>query len=60
MKRLDEKTICEIRQIYPKGTRLKLQRTDNPQAPPIGTRGTEGTKTEDDFCSNGEPKEEEE
>lgn len=39
MKRLDEKTICMIRQIYNKGTRLELKQTDNPQAPPIGTRG---------------------
>lgn len=39
-KRLDEKTICMIRQIYNKGTRLELKQTDNPQAPPIGTRGT--------------------
>ena len=40
MERLDEKTICMIKQIYNKGTRLELKRTDNPQAPPIGTRGT--------------------
>lgn len=37
---LDEETICMIKQIYNKGTRLELKRTDNPQAPPIGTRGT--------------------
>ena len=40
MKRLDEKTICMIRQIYSKGTRVELKRMDDPQAPPIGTRGT--------------------
>ena len=40
MERLDEKTICMIKRIYNKGTRLELKRTDNPQAPPIGTRGT--------------------
>ena len=40
MKRLDEKTICMIRQIYSKGTRLELKRMDDPKAPPIGTRGT--------------------
>lgn len=40
MKRLNEKTIRMIRQIYTKGTRLELKRMDDPQAPPIGTRGT--------------------
>lgn len=40
MKRLNEKTICMIRQIYSKGTRVELKRMDDPQAPPIGTRGT--------------------
>ena len=37
---LDEETILMIRQIYTKGTRLELKRMDDPQAPPIGTRGT--------------------
>ena len=40
MEGLDEKTICMIRQIYSKGTRVELKRMDDPQAPPIGTRGT--------------------
>lgn len=42
MERLDEKYIRMIRQIYTKGKRLelKLKRMDDPQAPPIGTRGT--------------------
>lgn len=40
MKRLDEKTVCMIRQIYNKGTRLELKQMDDPQAPPIGTKGT--------------------
>lgn len=30
MKRLNEKTICMIRQIYTKGTRLELKRMDAP------------------------------
>ena len=40
MKRLDKETICMIRQIYTKGTRLELKRIGDFQAPPIGTRGT--------------------
>ena len=26
--------------LYPKGTRVKLLKMDDPQAPPMGTRGT--------------------
>ena len=29
-----------LRQEYPKGTRVKLEVMDDPQAPPIGTLGT--------------------
>lgn len=29
-----------IRKDYPAGTRVKLMQMDDPQAPPIGTRGT--------------------
>lgn len=37
---LDEETIRAIREIYVKGTRVALKKTEDPQAPPIGTRGT--------------------
>ena len=37
---LDEETIRTIREIYVNGTRVELKRMDDPQAPPIGTRGT--------------------
>lgn len=40
MKRLDEETIRTIKHIYVKGTRVKLRRMDDPQAPPLGTQGT--------------------
>lgn len=30
----------QIRKIYPIGTRVKLKRMDDVQAPPVGTRGT--------------------
>ena len=29
-----------LRSRYPKGTRVELLRMDDPQAPPIGTKGT--------------------
>lgn len=36
-----EKEIIEkIREEFPIGTRVELMRMDDPQAPPIGTRGT--------------------
>ena len=37
---LDEETIRTIREIYVKGTRIMLKRSEAPQAPPIGTKGT--------------------
>ena len=30
----------EMRRRYPKGTRIELENMDDPQAPPIGTKGT--------------------
>ena len=33
-------TVEMIRRMYPKGTRVELVAMDDPQAPPIGTRGT--------------------
>lgn len=30
----------QLRQEFPQGTRVELLRMDDPQAPPIGTRGT--------------------
>lgn len=33
-------TVERIRSQYPKGTRVELLRMDDPQAPPVGTRGT--------------------
>ena len=37
---LDEETIRAIREIYVKGTRVALKKTEDPQAPPIDTKGT--------------------
>ena len=33
-------TIEQLRKQYPEGTRVELVKMDDPQAPPIGTKGT--------------------
>ena len=35
-----KETVEHIRREYPAGCRVELLRMDDPQAPPIGTRGT--------------------
>lgn len=35
-----KETVERIRKEYPVGTRVELVRMDDPQAPPIGTKGT--------------------
>ena len=41
MMRFPSKTVVEVlRQQYPLGTQVELVRMDDPQAPPIGTKGT--------------------
>lgn len=35
-----EETVERLRRDYPAGSRVELLRMDDPQAPPIGTRGT--------------------
>ena len=40
MKFIDKETLENIRRQYPKGTRVKLVKMDDVQAPPIGTLGT--------------------
>ena len=37
---LSREVISRLRQEYPKGARVELVKMDDPQAPPIGTRGT--------------------
>ena len=32
--------IVALRKVFPKGTRVELVQMDDPQAPPIGTKGT--------------------
>ena len=36
----NRETVERVRQQYPIGCRVELVRMDDPQAPPIGTRGT--------------------
>ena len=41
MMRFPSKAVIEVlRRQYPIGTRVELVRMDDPQAPPIGTKGT--------------------
>ena len=40
MKFPSKETVERIRKEYPVGTRVELVRMDDPQAPPIGTKGT--------------------
>jgi hypothetical protein len=35
-----KETVERIREEYPVGTRVELVRMDDPQAPPVGTKGT--------------------
>ena len=35
-----QRQVEEMRRSYPKGTRIELENMDDPQAPPIGTKGT--------------------
>lgn len=37
---VNQETLAQIRQQYPRGTRVVLVRMKDPQAPPIGTKGT--------------------
>ena len=36
----NKETVGQVRQQYPAGCRVELVRMDDPQAPPVGTRGT--------------------
>lgn len=40
MKDVNKELLKDLRERYPKGTRVELIRMDDPQAPPVGTRGT--------------------
>ena len=47
----DHATVERVRKAYPRGTRVELLEMDDPQAPPIGTRGT--VRWVDDTASLG-------
>lgn len=37
---VNQETLTKLRKEYPRGARVELLKMDDPQAPPIGTRGT--------------------
>lgn len=40
MKNISKKLLEDLRERYPEGTRVELVRMEDPQAPPVGTKGT--------------------
>ena len=40
MRIISKEALQALRERFPKGTRVELVQMDDPQAPPIGTRGT--------------------
>ncbi len=40
MRGMTQEILASLREQFPQGTRVELLRMDDPQAPPIGTKGT--------------------
>ena len=40
MRVISKEALQDLRERFPKGTRVELVQMDDPQAPPIGTKGT--------------------
>ena len=40
MRMTSKEALQALRECFPKGTRVELVKMDDPQAPPIGTKGT--------------------
>lgn len=40
MRMISSEALQALRERFPKGTRVELVKMDDPQAPPIGTKGT--------------------
>lgn len=40
MRAMTQEILASLRERFPQGARVELLRMDDPQAPPIGTRGT--------------------
>ena len=40
MRAITPEILASLREQFPQGTRVELLRMDDPQAPPIGTKGT--------------------
>ena len=40
MRMISRESLQALRERFPKGTRVELVKMDDPQAPPVGTKGT--------------------
>lgn len=40
MRLISKETLCALRERFPRGTRVEFVKMDDPQAPPVGTKGT--------------------
>ena len=40
MRMISKEALQALRERFPKGTRVELVKMDDPQAPPVGTKGT--------------------
>lgn len=40
MRLISKETLCALRKRFPRDTRVEFVKMDDPQAPPIGTKGT--------------------
>lgn len=40
MRIISKESLQALRECFPKGTRVELVKMDDPQAPPVGTKGT--------------------
>jgi hypothetical protein len=40
MRMISKEALVTLRERFPRGTRVELVKMDDPQAPPIGTKGT--------------------
>ena len=40
MRMISKEALQALRECFPKGTRVELVQMDDPQAPPVGTKGT--------------------
>ena len=51
MRAMTPETLASLRERFPQGAQVELLRMDDPQAPPIGTKGT--VRSVDDWLHHG-------